>query len=365
MDVETAIFGYGPRWRRPCVAESVRVASRPAARRVLRDKFALGLFDNPYVAEDPVEIRTVAREGADLSGRLAAESVTLLKNEKGLLPLSRDIVKIEIVGPHADDVAAGFTTYTYPAALKMMHARATGGDIAMAGVDLGGGAPPEGKAAVAAEPGAGIQDRPQAVPPSPTTRRCPSPRRCASSCRKPRSSPRGHWCGSLRADGRFRAPSPPPAMPDVVILAVGAHRHGQTSAPKEGSDTANKDLPAEVELINAVTALGKPTVAVVSMGPYALAFGGRQRCRRSLWITTADRCQGDRSPTRSSVLNPGGTAIHAAAARGADADSPCPEMGSGYRRTMPTSTRAIWTCPRRRSSPSVTASATRRSNMVR
>jgi hypothetical protein len=52
---------------------------------------------------------------------------------------------------HADDVAAGFTTYTYPAALKMMHARATGGDIAMAGVDLGGGAPAEGKAAVSAE----------------------------------------------------------------------------------------------------------------------------------------------------------------------------------------------------------------------
>jgi beta-xylosidase len=35
--------------------------------------------------------------------------------------------------------------------MEMMHARATGGDIAMAGVDLGGGAPPEGKAVVSAE----------------------------------------------------------------------------------------------------------------------------------------------------------------------------------------------------------------------
>jgi hypothetical protein len=35
---------------------------------------------------------------------------------------------------HADDVEAGFTTYMYPSGLKMMHARATGGDIAMAGV---------------------------------------------------------------------------------------------------------------------------------------------------------------------------------------------------------------------------------------
>jgi len=41
----------------------------------------------------------------------------------------------------------------------------------------------------------------------------------------------------------------------------------------ESSDTANKDLPPQqVELINAVTGLGKPTIAVVSMGgPYALA----------------------------------------------------------------------------------------------
>ena len=48
-------------------------------------------------------------------------------------------------------MAAGFTTYTYLDGLKMMHARATGGEIAMAGVDLGGGAPPEARSAVAAE----------------------------------------------------------------------------------------------------------------------------------------------------------------------------------------------------------------------
>jgi beta-glucosidase-like glycosyl hydrolase len=75
----------------------------------------------------------VASEGADLSRRLAAESVTLLKNEQGLLSLRRDIAKVAIIGQHADDVEAGFTTYTYPARLKMMQARATGDDIAMVG----------------------------------------------------------------------------------------------------------------------------------------------------------------------------------------------------------------------------------------
>jgi beta-xylosidase len=78
-----------------------------SARRVLRDKFALGLFDNLYVSEDAITIRTVDSEGADLSRRLAAESVTLLKNEKGVLPLRQDLAMIAIIGPHADDVEAG------------------------------------------------------------------------------------------------------------------------------------------------------------------------------------------------------------------------------------------------------------------
>lgn len=55
-----------------------------SVRRVLRDKFALGLFDDPYVAEDPIKLESLATEGKDLSQRLAAESVTLLKNDKGL-----------------------------------------------------------------------------------------------------------------------------------------------------------------------------------------------------------------------------------------------------------------------------------------
>jgi beta-xylosidase len=78
-------------------------------------------------------------------------------------------------------------------------------------------------------------------------------------------------------------PKEPPDMPaavaaarhaDLVILAVGGRSAWSNERTEgEGSDTANKDLPPQqVELINAVTALGKPTVAVLSMGgPYALA----------------------------------------------------------------------------------------------
>jgi beta-glucosidase len=275
MDVETPnIFGYGE-----VLAKAVREGKVPeslldrSVRNVLRDKFALGLFDNPYVPEDAIEIRTVASEGADLSWRLAAESVTLLKNDKGLLPLSRDIAKIAIIGPHADDVAAGFTTYTYLAGLKMFEARATGGDIAMAGIDLGGGAPPEAKAAVAAELGPVFKaDRREYL------RSNYAAVSLAEAVRKllPKAE-------VTAVAGTGVVPSEPTDIPaavaaagnvDVVILAIGGRSSWSGKRTEgEGSDTANIDLPPQqVELINAVTALGKPTIAVISMGhPYTLA----------------------------------------------------------------------------------------------
>ena len=92
MDIETpGVYGYGQ-----VLARAVRDKKIPesvldrSVRRVLRDKFALGLFENPYVSENPADIRKVAAEGVELSKRLAAGSVTLLKNDKGLLPLSRE-----------------------------------------------------------------------------------------------------------------------------------------------------------------------------------------------------------------------------------------------------------------------------------
>jgi beta-glucosidase-like glycosyl hydrolase len=275
MDVETpSVYGYGQ-----VLIEAVKSGKVPESaldehvRRVLRDKFALGLFDNPYVAEDPAGIRKVASEGAELSRRLAAESVTLLKNEKGLLPLSRDIAKIAIIGPHADDVEAGFTTYTYPSALKMMHARATGGETVMAGMDLGEGAPPEARAAVADE----------LAPVFETDRReyLKSNYAAVSLAEAVRQLLPKAEVTAVAATGV--TPSEPREIPaavaaarnaDVVILTVGGRSAWSGERTEgEGSDTANMDLPSQqVELINAVTAVGKPTIAVISMGhPYTLA----------------------------------------------------------------------------------------------
>jgi beta-glucosidase len=68
---------------------------------VLRVKFELGLFDHPMV--DPALNATVHRAQAhlDLSLQSALQSMTLLKNENHLLPLSKDLKRIAVIGPNA------------------------------------------------------------------------------------------------------------------------------------------------------------------------------------------------------------------------------------------------------------------------
>jgi beta-glucosidase len=73
-----------------------------ALRSVLAVKFALGLFDHPFV--DPNLHQTVYRSPAHLALSLesARQSMTLLKNEGNLLPLSPSIRRIAVIGPNGD-----------------------------------------------------------------------------------------------------------------------------------------------------------------------------------------------------------------------------------------------------------------------
>jgi beta-glucosidase len=246
-----------------------------SVRRVLRDKFALGLFDDPYVPEDPVQIRAVASEGDDLSRRLAAESVTLLKNEKNLLPFSRDIKNVAVIGPHADSTMVGFPAYTYPAALAMIRARFTGEEIAMAGADTGSGnIPSEAQAAMVAE----MQDYLKVNLDDYVRSNYPAVS-LAEAVRKLLPNAK---VSAVAGTGIM--PSAPTDIPaavaaareaDAVILYIGGHAAwaGKDRTEGEGTDSANIDLPPQqVELVKAVTAVGKPTVAVISMGrPQGLA----------------------------------------------------------------------------------------------
>ena len=84
-------------------------------RDILRVKFWLGLFDQPYVA-DPAAAENVVRspEHLALAARAARESIVLLKNEGRLLPLRGDLKKILVVGPMADDAVGWWSRYGPP-----------------------------------------------------------------------------------------------------------------------------------------------------------------------------------------------------------------------------------------------------------
>ena len=73
-----------------------------AVRSVLRVKFALGLFDHPMVNAELNASVPRSPEHLQLSLESARQSITLLKNEGGLLPLSKSLHHIAVIGPNAD-----------------------------------------------------------------------------------------------------------------------------------------------------------------------------------------------------------------------------------------------------------------------
>jgi beta-glucosidase len=73
-----------------------------AVARILRAKFLLGLFDDPYVDPDGVEQVTNTPEHRALALQAAREGIILLKNQDGLLPLDRSKIKsLAVIGPNA------------------------------------------------------------------------------------------------------------------------------------------------------------------------------------------------------------------------------------------------------------------------
>jgi len=75
-----------------------------AVRRVLRVKFALGLFDDPYRYSDAEREKAATLTPANLAAArdVARKSIVLLKND-GLLPLDRTVRSIAVIGPLAND----------------------------------------------------------------------------------------------------------------------------------------------------------------------------------------------------------------------------------------------------------------------
>lgn len=87
-------------------------------RRALRQKFIVGVFEQPYVDAGKVDFDTA--EDRALARRLAQQSIVLLRNEGDLLPLKPDIGSLAVIGPNADSLRNLFGDYAYPAHMESL-----------------------------------------------------------------------------------------------------------------------------------------------------------------------------------------------------------------------------------------------------
>jgi len=91
-----------------------------AVRRVLRMKFLLGLFEQPYVDAAAASAQFQTGEQRALARQAAAQSTILLSND-GILPLAPELKRIAVIGPGVDDERLLQGDYHYPAHLEIIY----------------------------------------------------------------------------------------------------------------------------------------------------------------------------------------------------------------------------------------------------
>ncbi|MFX1573513.1 MAG: glycoside hydrolase family 3 N-terminal domain-containing protein [Promethearchaeota archaeon] len=126
LDVELPrTAGYGNGFVRAIKKGKVSedVVNRSVAR-ILRKKFELGLFENPYVEEKIEKITEIFSNPSSkaLARNIAQKSIVLLKNENNLLPLKKNLKNIAVIGPNANTVRNLLGDYSF---LSQFEASAT------------------------------------------------------------------------------------------------------------------------------------------------------------------------------------------------------------------------------------------------
>ena len=229
--------------------------------RILTAKFELGLFEQPYAAEGPIEIAPTTAEGADLAVELAERSVVLLAND-GVLPLQPGL-KVAVVGPLGHEARQQFAAYTHPVGREMYRFMESGGLGNLEGTE-NFRSDPEGPDTAELETEAyvrlryGVRSLAEEVADLGGAAVVVEP---GCDLRTP-----------LEA-GAFDRAVAAAQDADVVILALGGHSAAIGGGTEgEGTDTADVALPSvQRELADAVRATGTPCVAVLIQGrPYPL-----------------------------------------------------------------------------------------------
>ncbi|NJP99477.1 glycosyl hydrolase [Streptomyces sp. PLAI1-29] len=244
---------------------------------------------------DTAELRAVSRQ-------LAEESVVLLADDGGVLPLAAGPdARIAVVGPLADDPAAMLGCYTFPAHVGFEHP----------GLPVGVRVPTLLEAVRAELPGARITHAPGCARPDPE----PSGPEAAGL---PGTAPEASSLGGVLSQSRQPLPDGLPSAAELlgegdallaeatalaagsdVCVAVVGDRSGLfgRGTSGEGCDVADLRLPGEQgALLDALLATGTPVVLVVLSGrPYAL---GR-------YVRPAGRAGGPRAAAVVQAFFPG------------------------------------------------------------
>ena len=101
-----------------------------AVRRILRIKFRLGLFDKPFT-DETLEPKVILNgENLRAAREIAARSFVLLKNENNVLPLSKTVSSVALIGPLADDQKDMMGSWSGDG-------QATDADVRIGGVEAG------------------------------------------------------------------------------------------------------------------------------------------------------------------------------------------------------------------------------------
>ena len=91
-----------------------------SVKRILSIKFEQGIFDNPYIDTDKIPQTLNTEEHREVSLKAAEKSMVLLKNNDELLPLSKNIKKIAVIGPNAADGRNLLGDYSFPAHMESL-----------------------------------------------------------------------------------------------------------------------------------------------------------------------------------------------------------------------------------------------------
>ncbi|WP_367329986.1 glycoside hydrolase family 3 N-terminal domain-containing protein [Sphingobacterium multivorum] len=127
LDVDLSGTGYGSNLLKAVQQGLVEPAVLDTAvARVLRMKFNLGLFDHPYVDEKLVALKVATAQNKTVARQVARESIVLLKNDQHILPLSKSLKRIAVIGPNADNAYNQLGDYTAPQAEGKVQTLLTG-----------------------------------------------------------------------------------------------------------------------------------------------------------------------------------------------------------------------------------------------